>query len=109
MAIENQQCETDKCCEKCDVLQKEIENLKLKLLSANNMVKILRNEKRRIDKKIERKFKRDILLKNSRASEVYKIKTKIHSLTQENTRLRKLTKYMRNVFSETQIDAIINN
>ena len=54
MAIENQQCETDKCCEKCDVLQKEIENLKLKLLSANNMVKFLLNEKRRITKKAER-------------------------------------------------------
>ena len=74
------------------MFQKEIEHLKLKLISTNNMVKILRNKKHRIIKKAERKLERYILLKMTRAPEVYKMKTKIHSLTKESTRLRKLTK-----------------
>ena len=71
------------------------------------MVKILRNKKHRIIKKAERKLERYILLKMTRAPEVYKMKTKIHSLTKENTKLRKLTKCMRNVFSEIQADTLI--
>ena len=72
-----------KCYEKWYVLQKDIWNLKLKLLSANSVVQILQNEKRRITETKERKLKRHLQLKNTRATEVHKMYARLQSLEKE--------------------------
>lgn len=93
-------------CKNCDDIQAELNNLQIQLATTKSMLSNLKNEKRSF-KLISQKLKRAVISKNLLAVEVRKLKRKLNIMNKENMQMRNLKKCLNGIFSETQINAIL--